>query len=179
MILIVARFARRWNQTGQKWAGEPDIARTFFSEHRLILWTCVGLTHLWNLQSLAARAFNRFPQMAAAGISTALVTAAITFKLAFTHEDSPELMAGIAKYMADSEAGAGASLVGRARLAFGAIALALVYTIGSGFANQKRPNRKHSHSLSKAIRYQSDINSNDAHNPRPLNPLPHNAIPRH
>ncbi|KAG4419772.1 hypothetical protein IFR04_007082 [Cadophora malorum] len=140
MILIVARFARRWNQTGQKWAGEPDIARTFFSEHRLILWTCVGLTYLWNLQSLAARAFNRFPQMAAAGISTALVTAAITFKLAFTHEDSPELMAGIAKYMADSEAGAGASLVGRARLAFGAIALALVYTIGSGFANQKRPN---------------------------------------
>ncbi|KAK0100980.1 major facilitator super transporter protein, partial [Cadophora gregata f. sp. sojae] len=140
LILIVSRFARRWNQTGQKWAGEPDIARTFFSENRLTLWTCVGLTYLWNLQSLAAGAFYRFPQMVAAGISTALVTAAITFKLAFTHEDSPELMAGIAKYMADSEAGAGASLIGRARLAFGAIALTLVYTIGSGFGNSKRPN---------------------------------------
>lgn len=80
--------------------------------------------------------------MAAAGISTALVTAALTFKLAFTHEDSPELMAGIAKYMADSEAGAGASLIGRARLALVAIGIAMVYTIGSGFGNEKRPNRK-------------------------------------
>ncbi|KAH9221149.1 GPI ethanolamine phosphate transferase-like protein 2 [Leptodontidium sp. 2 PMI_412] len=140
LILIVARLARRWNQTGQKWAGEPDIARTFFSEHRLTLWTLVGFTYLWNLQFLAARAFHRFPQMAAAGISTALVTAALTFKLAFTHEDSPELMAGIAKYMADSEAGAGASLIGRARLALVAIGIAMVYTIGSGFGNEKRPN---------------------------------------
>ncbi|KAH7321472.1 GPI ethanolamine phosphate transferase-like protein 2 [Rhexocercosporidium sp. MPI-PUGE-AT-0058] len=140
LVLIVARLARRWNQTGQKWAGEPDIARTFFSEHRLTLWTLVGFTYLWNLQSLAARAFHRFPQTAAAGVSTALVTAALTFKLAFTNEDSPELMAGIAKYMADSEAGAGASLIGRARLAFAAIAIALLYTIGSGSGNPKRPN---------------------------------------
>lgn len=83
--------------------------------------------------------------MAAAGISTALVTAALTFKLAFTNEDSPELMAGIAKYMADSEAGAGASLIGRARLALVAIGIAVIYTIGSGLSNLKRPNRKPQH----------------------------------
>ncbi|CZT05818.1 probable GPI ethanolamine phosphate transferase 3 [Rhynchosporium agropyri] len=140
LVLIVARFGRRWNQTGQKWAGEPDIARTFFSEHRLTLWAFVGLTYLWILQSLTSRAFHRFPQVAAAGISTALVTAALTFKLAFTNEDSPELMAGIVKYMADSEAGAGASLIGRARFALIAIGIVLIYTIGSGFGHEKRPN---------------------------------------
>ncbi len=79
--------------------------------------------------------------MASAAISTALVTAALTFKLAFTHEDSPELMAGIAKSMADNEAGAGVSLIGRARIALIAIGIALLYTIGSGFGNSKRPNR--------------------------------------
>ncbi|KAL2067876.1 hypothetical protein VTL71DRAFT_15974 [Oculimacula yallundae] len=140
LILIVARITRRWNQTGQKWAGEPDIARTFFTEHRLTLWAFVALTYLWNLQALTSRAFYRFHQVVAAGVCTALVTAALTFKLAFTNEDSPELMAGIAKYMADSEASAGASLIGRAQLALLAIAVAVIYTIGSGFGNEKRPN---------------------------------------
>src|SRR6187402_142070 len=97
LILLATRTARRWNQTGQKFAGGPDIARTFFSEHRLFLWSLVGLTYLWNLQSLATRGFPRFPQLAAGTIATALATAALTFKLAFTNEDSPELMAGLAK----------------------------------------------------------------------------------
>ncbi|KAJ5033462.1 uncharacterized protein L3040_008577 [Drepanopeziza brunnea f. sp. 'multigermtubi'] len=139
LILVIARLSRRWNQTGQKWAGEPDIARNFFSAHRLTLWMFVALTYLWILQSLA-RGFPRFPQMAAAAISTAIVTAALTFKLAFTHEDSPELMAGVAKSMTDSEAGAGVSLIGRARIAFIFIFIALVYTMISGFSDTRRPN---------------------------------------
>ncbi|KAE8450118.1 hypothetical protein EG329_006899 [Mollisiaceae sp. DMI_Dod_QoI] len=138
VILIATRVARRWNQTGQKFAGEPDIARTFFTEHRLFLWSLVGLTYLWNLQCLAARAFSRFPQIAAGAIATTIVTAALTFKLAFTNEDSPELMAGIPKSMADSEVGV--SLVARARIAFIAIGLASIYTLISGFGPSKKPN---------------------------------------
>ncbi|PBP20536.1 GPI ethanolamine phosphate transferase [Diplocarpon rosae] len=135
-IIVVARLSRRWNQTGQKWAGEPDIARSFFSEHRIALWALVGLAYLWTLVSLAARGFCPFPQMASVAIATALVTAALAFKLAFTFEDSPELMGGIAKVMTDSEAGAGASLIDRARIAFIAIGIALAYTIGSGFGHR-------------------------------------------
>ncbi|KAF8859626.1 GPI ethanolamine phosphate transferas-like protein 2 [Acephala macrosclerotiorum] len=136
-ILIATRVARRWNQTGQKFAGEPDIARTFFSEHRYVLWSLVAFTYLWNLQCLAARAFSRFPQIAAGAIATTLATAGLTFKLAFTHEDSPELMVGIAKSMADSEVGV--SLVARARVVFIAIGLALIYTLISGFSPRKKP----------------------------------------
>jgi ethanolaminephosphotransferase len=140
-VLIATRLARRWNQTGQKFAGEPDISRTFFSEHRLVLWLLIALTYLWNLQCLAARAFSRFPQLIAGAIATSLATAALTFKLAFTNEDSPELMTGIAKSMADSEVGV--SLVARARIAFIAITLALFYTLGTGFSLTKKPNSKY------------------------------------
>ncbi|KAK8902695.1 hypothetical protein QC760_009184 [Botrytis cinerea] len=132
MILVATRIARRWNQTGQKFAGDPDIARTFFSQHRLTLWTLVGATYLWNLQSLASKGFPRFPQILAGVISTLLATAAITFKLAFTNEDSPELLAGIAKTMADNDTGI--PLVLRARLVFIGIASCLVYTVLSSFS---------------------------------------------
>ncbi|EMR80950.1 hypothetical protein ACHAO1_006136 [Botrytis cinerea] len=141
MILVATRIARRWNQTGQKFAGDPDIARTFFSQHRLTLWTLVGATYLWNLQSLASKGFPRFPQILAGVISTLLATAAITFKLAFTNEDSPELLAGIAKTMADNDTGI--PLVLRARLVFIGIASCLVYTVLSSFSPpSKRQNGK-------------------------------------
>lgn len=135
-ILVTIRLVRRWNQTGQKWAGEPDISRTFFSHHRPTLWTLVCITYLWNLQSLASRGFARFPQLIAGAAATALATAAITFKLAFTNEDSPELMAGLAKSMSDHELGV--SLIIRARIIFIGIALALIYTIVSGFSSPRR-----------------------------------------
>ncbi|KAF7886705.1 uncharacterized protein EAF02_003352 [Botrytis sinoallii] len=139
MILVATRIARRWNQTGQKFAGDPDIARTFFSQHRLTLWTLVGATYLWNLQSLASKGFPRFPQILAGVISTLLATAAITFKLAFTNEDSPELLAGIAKTMADNDTGI--PLVLRARLVFIGIASCLAYTVLSSFSpSSKRQN---------------------------------------
>ncbi|TVY20155.1 GPI ethanolamine phosphate transferase 2 [Lachnellula arida] len=136
-ILIIMRLARRWNQTGQKFAGEPDIARTFFFEHKKTLWTLVTLTYLWNLQSLATKGFQRFNQTTATAIATLLATAAVTFKLAFTNEDSPELMAGITKLMAGEEMGV--SLVTRARIIFIALGLALAYTLASSFSH-KRPN---------------------------------------
>ncbi|KAA8563673.1 hypothetical protein MFRU_052g00500 [Monilinia fructicola] len=139
LIIVATRIARRWNQTGQKFAGDPDIARTFFSQHRLTLWTLVGATYVWNLQSLARRGFSRFPQIVAGAISTLLATAAITFKLAFTNEDSPELLAGLAKTMADSDTGI--PLVPQARLVFIGVASCLLYTVLSSFGPpSKRPN---------------------------------------
>lgn len=140
IVLISMRISRRWNQTGQKFAGEPDIARTFFSNHKLTLWTLVALTYLWNIQSLAARGFSRFPQLASGAIATLLATASITFKLAFTNADSPELLAGPAKSMAATDSELGISLVTRARIVFMAIGICLFYTLASSFGHTKRPN---------------------------------------
>jgi ethanolaminephosphotransferase len=139
-VLVTARVARRWNQTGQKFAGDPDIARTFFSGHKMALWAAVIATYLWNLRSLGSRGFSRFSQNIAGGIGTALATSSATFKMAFTSQDSPELMAGYAKGMVAGELGV--SLVTRARIVFAAIGLSLIYTLATGFGLPKRPNRK-------------------------------------
>ena len=156
------RLARRWNQTGQKFAGEPDIGRTFLFEHRVLFWSILCITYLWNLQSLASTSFPRFPQLVAGAIATALATAAVTFKLAFTYEDSPELMVSAVKSMADNEIGI--SLVLRARIVFIAIAIAVLYTIISGFSHPKRSNRKltitpPSHSLLRDIQQQCALST--------------------
>lgn len=60
----------------------------------------------------------------------------MTFKLAFTSADSPELMAGPAKTWSDSDLGV--SLVLRARIIFAAITLSLTYIIITGFSRPKR-----------------------------------------
>jgi ethanolaminephosphotransferase len=143
-VLITMRLARRWNQTGQKFAGEPDIGRTFLFEHRIFFWAILCITYLWNLQSLASTGFPRFPQLVAGGIATALATAGVTFKLAFTYADSPELMMGTVKAMANNDVGL--SLVVRARIIFIGILIAVQYTIVSGFSLPKRANRKSSKS---------------------------------
>ncbi|KAF4634614.1 hypothetical protein G7Y89_g3507 [Cudoniella acicularis] len=136
-ILVAARIARRWNQTGQKFTGQPDIGNTFFSEHKVFFWVLVAITYLWNLQAIASKGFPRFPQVVAGAIATTLTTAAVTFKLAFVNEDSPELLVGYIKQVAKNESGV--SLVTRARIIFMAIGITLFYTIGSSFS-QKRPN---------------------------------------
>ncbi|PQE13922.1 gpi ethanolamine phosphate transferase 2 protein [Rutstroemia sp. NJR-2017a BBW] len=132
-VLSLTRIARRWNQTGQKFAGDPDIARTFFSQHRGTFWNLVAITYLWNLQSLARTGFPGFPQVIAGAISALLTTAAVAFKLAFTYEDSPELLSGLAKSIAERDNGI--PLVFRARLVFIGIAGALLYTILAGFGS--------------------------------------------
>jgi ethanolaminephosphotransferase len=98
----------------------------------------VTITYLWNLQSLATKGFPRFNQTVSIAIATLLATAAVTFKLAFTNEDSPELMAGLAKTMAGEEMDV--SLVSRAQIVFIALGLALAYTLATSFSH-KKPNR--------------------------------------
>lgn len=97
--------------------------------------------YLWNLRSLANRGFSLFSQNIAGGIATVLTTASATFKLAFTSQDSPELMASPKGPLIAGELSL--SLVTRARIVFAAIGVALVYTFITGFSLKKRPNRKY------------------------------------
>jgi ethanolaminephosphotransferase len=92
------------------------------------------------LQSLASTGFPRFPQLVSGAIATGLTTAAVTFKLAFTNEDSPELMVETVKRMAENDLVI--SLVLRARIVFIGIGIAVIYTAVSGLGHPKRKNRK-------------------------------------
>jgi ethanolaminephosphotransferase len=129
---------RRWNQTGQKFAGEPDIARTFLAEHNEFLWVLIGFTYFWTGSTLARSGFPRLPRSAAAAVSTLLSVVAISFKLAFTNEDAPEQL-GVLAHTALSLT-PGGSLVTKARLVFWGIGIAAVHTISSELFFDRRRN---------------------------------------
>jgi len=127
-LLAALRIVRRWNQTGQKFAGEPDIARTFLSSHTELLWFLITAAYLWNANSLMQTGFPRLNGQSTTALAITLGLLAITFKLAFTNEDAPELIGSRAKTILDFTAGW--DLITRARIVFQTIAICLVFTIG-------------------------------------------------
>ena len=95
LLLLTLRILRRWNQTGQKHAGEPDIAKTFLPAHSLLLWVLVILSYLTVVYRLDVRGASWVSSIMTAAAATALVAVAIRFKIAFTTADAPELLAGM------------------------------------------------------------------------------------
>ncbi|OAA55579.1 Alkaline-phosphatase-like, core domain protein [Niveomyces insectorum RCEF 264] len=136
--LVAVRLLRAWNQTGQKFAGEPDVVKTFLQPHPLLLWALVVSTYAWLGYRLVCGLAGG-GGATAGGVSTAvvagpavflLVAAAFSFKLVFTLEDSPELVGpfapALASWVARFGGGNGVTLVTRARLVFAGLAVATV-----------------------------------------------------
>ncbi|OOO05777.1 UPF0642 domain-containing protein [Aspergillus oryzae] len=88
-LAVSYRVLRRWNQTGQKFAAQPDITGSFFPSHQHTLWALVILTYadtcLHLLFDLPASVLWRF-------ISCMVTLAAFLFKLSLAASDSPELL---------------------------------------------------------------------------------------
>lgn len=124
------RVIRGWNQTGQKFAGEPDIVKTFLTPNPILLWTLVGLTYAWLHRDLI-HGFSGLGSPVAFITSTGLVLTAFTFKLAFTAEDAPELlnpaMSSILTYLP------GSSLIARAQAVFIGLAVSTLLILLTSF----------------------------------------------
>jgi ethanolamine phosphate transferase 2 subunit G len=94
VLLILHRIIQRWNQTGQKHAGAPDIVHDALLSSPSLLWTLVLATYA----SLTIRLARHFAlDMRAGGVvgtSCALMQAlqTVLFKLSFTASDAPELV---------------------------------------------------------------------------------------
>lgn len=116
LAFVAYRVIRNWNQTGQKFAGGPDIVKVFLATNPFILWVLIITTYLWIHRELV-KGFDGIMTAINVASSTGLVLAAFSFKLAFTNEDSPELMAGFAQTFAGLAHGE-ATLVNRARAVF-------------------------------------------------------------
>ncbi len=139
VTLLLVRTVRRWNQTGQKFAGAPDISHHFLSNHASLLWALILATYLWNCFSLALTGFPHMPRQFAKAGSQVLMLLGITFKLAFTHEDAPELLDWVAQKV--HEKIFDYSLVQRARALYLCIGLALVYAVVSEVMAKTRRHR--------------------------------------
>lgn len=148
------RVIRRWNQTGQKFAGADDIVTSgvFHGNSSILLWLLIGATYLDITNRISihiARSVvtssepkhkqqvDRQPsdqhRVAGTLMSLPLCGTAFIFKLAFTAKDAPELTYGIStSLMTWVEA---LDLVGLARMVFGGIALCFALVV---FAEYQR-----------------------------------------
>ena len=92
IFVFILRVIRAWNQTGQKHAGEQDIAKTVFPEHNVLLWVAVLATYLDIIQRLSRRAVPWASRAFSSAASFILGSIAFTYKVAFTTADAPELL---------------------------------------------------------------------------------------
>lgn len=120
------RITRGWNQTGQKFAGEPDIVTHFMASNPPLLWCLVFATYA----TVSVELFNtlgNIPTAISGSVVAGLVMSALSFKLAFTNEDAPELIVGFAKTLVNMFDGP--SLVNRARAVFLGLGLTSMYPL--------------------------------------------------
>ncbi|KAH6893565.1 alkaline-phosphatase-like protein [Thelonectria olida] len=123
--LAALRITRSWNQTGQKFAGEPDIVKTFIVTNPHLLWAILTAAYIF-LSFRTLSSLDGLPYYAATSLSSVLLTTAYAFKLDFTREDAPELVVGFARSI--NEVFQGQSLLWRARTVF--LLLAALWAFG-------------------------------------------------
>lgn len=149
MLLVIHRVVRRWNQTGQKFAGADDIVHSqlLSGPNSIVLWSLVGATYMditIRLSRHVARSIATFEGAREGQESDGnrlmgtlavlpLGATAFVFKLAFTAKDAPELTQGITVGLLEWVDGLG--LVGAARMVFGGILLSAFWI---GAAEWKR-----------------------------------------
>lgn len=126
---------QRWHQTGQKYAGEPDIAKTFLLNHNLVLWILVLVTYVNIAQRLARTCLPQAPRHIAFGVAIALSLAALGFKVAYTNADAPELLMGLPTGLLRPILEM--SLISQARGTFVFIFVTAILTIFPAFRRQK------------------------------------------
>ena len=99
LLLASHRIIRAWNQTGQKHAGEPDIARHLLPAHNYMLWILVSATYADVMQRISRCAIPWSSRRFATAASIPLGVAALGFKIAFTNADAPELLTGLGGFI--------------------------------------------------------------------------------
>ncbi|KAF3012143.1 major facilitator super transporter protein [Neopestalotiopsis sp. 37M] len=127
VILVSIRLVRGWNQTGQKFAGNPDLVKIFLAPNPQVLWCLVIGTYGVLLVELISNARKIFPDAIASPLMLGVIASAISFKIAFANEDAPELVTGFVHSLLQLIEGP--SLLARARAVLLGLALASVYPV--------------------------------------------------
>jgi ethanolaminephosphotransferase len=130
-LAVVALFgiSRRWNQTGQKYAGDPDISSRVLPAYTWLLWLLVVATYVLITVRISRQATGVTPSKQMKLLSVMVCITAFTFKVAFTAADAPELLRGVDILNPLVVSTSSLSLVAQARIVFVGIAQLLAYTI--------------------------------------------------
>lgn len=95
ILFVLHRITERWNQTGQKYAGAPDIVHEFLGRMAPLLWILILSTYATVAARIAYHLFRdlKVASVISSTIAVGLCIPALTFKLGFTASDAPELLA--------------------------------------------------------------------------------------
>ena len=141
-LLTTTRIVRRWNQTGQKHAGSPDIARTFLVAHSFILWILVMALYFDLARRMSLRGLPRAPRQVSTIFAISVCLAALSFKVKYTHADAPELSPGFEQMFMFMKVVEEASLVDQARTVFLSIGLCLTWIVFQRCKGKSRSDSK-------------------------------------
>lgn len=120
------RLIRGWNQTGQKFAGSPDLVKLFLIPNPQLLWCLI----LGTYGMVSGELFSRTKDLPAAIVKPLIIgviASAVSFKIAFTNEDAPEIVVGFAQSL--QRLLDGPSLLARAQTVFLGLSLASIYPV--------------------------------------------------
>ncbi|KAJ5985138.1 hypothetical protein N7522_012334 [Penicillium canescens] len=146
VFTITQRLLRRWNQTGQKFAAEPDIARTFFPRNPDIFWGLLILAYAdAGIHLLRNLPVSGLPQLGA----LLLAVLAFTFKLHFVASESPELLDGTFISQLVEKWPYSLSLVLHARIVFYGIGVVILLALLAG--TTARATRTSHHTIHEAL----------------------------
>lgn len=110
------RVIRRWNQTGQKHAGGPDIVNFICSTNPNLLWLLVIVAYVDAARRLSRCGLPLASRKISIAVFLSLCFAALIFKIEFTYADAPELFIGLPKFLVESAGNT--SLVVHCRIIF-------------------------------------------------------------
>ena len=139
---IAFGLLRRWNQTGQKYAGDPDISSRILPYHTWLLWLLVISTYLlitFRLNNRLAKSGRSRPLNV---LSVPVAIAAFFFKVAFTAADAPELLRGVVTLYPIAILTSNISLVAQARVVFVGITSLLALAIYYEMTEDQKSDRK-------------------------------------
>jgi len=92
LLLISFGTVRRWNQTGQKYAGEADLVTEILTTNVWLLWLLVVLTYALISHNLSSRSASWMEAKRMSLLPILISASAFLFKVAFTWADAPELL---------------------------------------------------------------------------------------
>ena len=152
MLLLLSRLLRRWNQSGQKYAGAPDIARSFLPLNPLAMLSLIVMTFGQIYRNLMTSAYK------SAGLSMArvrllagtLVALVFSFKAVFSLNEAPEIWGSWAPPLLKISQ-QGPDLIDLAHLAFTGTGISLVASL---FLQVKQNSKETSNNANNAEEYQ-------------------------
>lgn len=136
-LLLCHRITQRWNQTGQKFAGAPDIVHDVMMPYPFVLWILVTATYTILLYRIGKQVTYHLKAGVTVGTACAWVLCipAFSFKLGFTARDAPELLSWLSPSAVSFLEQL--PLVGSARLIFLTVGSEILWALCSRFPYSK------------------------------------------